>query len=270
MVETVELNYRYYGGEGNPPVIILHGLLGSSRNWTAAAKGLTHAYDVFALDQRNHGDSPHAASHTYDDLVGDLKAWIDRQDGERVSLIGHSMGGKAAMVYACRYPERVRELFIADISPKVYQPHFAEYLEAMASMNTPALETREEAEEQLKPLVDDWRMRRFLLTNLERDPETKRFRWKVNIPVLLDEMETIAANPLQREDRWEGPALFIRGGNSPYIEDTDHALIREHFPEAQLVTLEDAGHNVHVDQREAFTRAVLTVREAGIGKCPTD
>lgn len=258
---TVELYSRFYGGEGNPPLVVLHGLLGSSRNWNAAGRDLTEAYAVTALDQRNHGQSPQTESHTYEDLAGDLEHWLDEHNLESVSLMGHSMGGKAGMLFACTRPERVKELFIADISPREYDPHYDAYLEAMQAIDLQALKDRKEAESQLEATVPDWAMRQFLLTNLVRDPDREGFRWQVNISTLLRELPDLSANPLGPEDRFEGPTLFLKGGKSDFIHANDRVKIREHFPHSHLVTLKEAGHNVHVDDRETFVEAVLKARE---------
>lgn len=258
---AVDLNDRFFGGEGNPPLIILHGLLGSSRNWNAAGRDLTEAYAVTALDQRNHGQSPHTESHTYTDLAEDLEAWLDARGLESVSLMGHSMGGKAGMVFSCSRPERVNALFIADISPREYDPHYDVYLEAMQAIEVRSLTQRKEAEAQLEATVSDWAMRQFLLTNLVRDPAGEGFRWQVNIPTLLQELPDLSANPLGPEDRFSGHTLFLKGGKSDFIHENDRAKIREHFPQSHLVTLKEAGHNVHVEDRETFVQAVLKAKD---------
>lgn len=256
---SVDLFERFLGGAGNPPLIILHGLLGSSRNWKAAGEGLTETFSVTALDLRNHGSSPWAATHGYADLVEDLVHWLDAQGLERASIMGHSMGGKAGMLFACTYPERVEQLYIADISPRDYDPQYSDYLRAMEAIDTGSLKSRAEAESRLELVVESWGMRQFLLTNLVRDPEGG-FCWQVNIPVLLDAMPELAGNPLDEEARFDGPTLFLRGGRSPFIRDVDRGLIRKHFPKSHLVTLKEAGHNVHVDDRETFVESVVEAR----------
>lgn len=260
-MKTVDLQHRFLGGEGNPPLVILHGLLGSSRNWKVAGAGLTPAFAVYVLDQRNHGDSPHAETHTYGDLVEDLRVWLDRHELERVALMGHSMGGKASMRFACRYPERVEQLYIADISPRHYHPRYDRYLEAMQGIPLEELADRRGAEMHLEPAVEDKAMRQFLLTNLVRDPVSRRFRWMVNIPVLLREMPELIGNPLASDDRFEGPTLFLKGAQSTFIEEEDRALIRRHFPRAHFVVLKGAGHNLHVEDKDTFVTAVVKAQE---------
>ncbi len=258
---AVDLNYRYYGGEGHPPLIILHGLLGSSRNWNIAAKDLTTAFEVFALDLRNHGKSPHTLTHTFDDMMEDVLLWMNQKQIHKAALLGHSMGGKVAMLTACRNWDRVGELYIADISPKDYQPHYEHYLRTMVQIDLRQLENREAAEAEFVKVEEEWAMRKFLLTNLVRDAETNAFKWQVNAEVLLQDYDEITINPLLPEDHFRGPCLFIRGGKSAFIEDTDRELIQTHFPHSSLVTLKDAGHNVHIDARQPFVETVLRMRQ---------
>ncbi len=259
LMAAEKLFERFLGGEGNPPLVILHGLLGSSRNWKAAGEGLTGAFSVTALDLRNHGNSPWADTHGYGDLVEDLGQWLDGKGLEKATIMGHSMGGKAGMLFACTYPERVEQLYIADISPRDYDPQYSDYLRAMKAIDTEALKSRAEAEDRLEEVVESWGMRQFLLTNLIRD-EAGDFRWQVNIDVLLEAMPELAGNPLDAEAKYVGPTLFLRGGRSLFIRDVDRSLIRKHFPKSHLVTLKEAGHNVHVDDRETFVESVVEAR----------
>jgi pimeloyl-ACP methyl ester carboxylesterase len=255
------LNHRFYGGENHPPLVILHGLLGSSRNWNHAGKALTESFSVYALDLRNHGSSFHTETHTYADMAGDLTKWIDRMGFSSVSLMGHSMGGKVGMRFACHFPDRVEQLYIADISPRDYDPHYDVYLKAMDAISLEALSSRKDADQMLQPSVTSEGMRQFLLTNLVRDEEEGGYRWQVNIPVLLQAMPGLAANPLHPDDAFEGPTLFLRGGKSVFITEDDRGLIRCHFPSSHLVTLKEAGHNIHVDDRETFVEAVLRAKQ---------
>lgn len=163
------------------------------------------------------------------------------------------------MLFACTYPERVEQLYIADISPRDYDPQYSDYLRAMKAIDTEALKSRAEAEDRLEEVVESWGMRQFLLTNLIRD-EAGDFRWQVNIDVLLEAMPELAGNPLDAEAKYVGPTLFLRGGRSLFIRDVDRSLIRKHFPKSHLVTLKEAGHNVHVDDRETFVESVVEAR----------
>lgn len=253
----VSLIHRDLGGAGNPPLVILHGLLGSSRNWLTAGRDLTARYHVAVLDLRNHGASPHVAGMTYAEMMADVIGWLDAQGLSRVSLLGHSMGGKVAMLLACRHPERVERLVVADIVPKDYfwAGHRASFA-AMNDLNLSDLNSRAEAEMRIEGRVPNWGMRKFLLTNLERNAEGQWY-WLANLAELTASLSVLESNPLAPGDTFGGPALFIAGGKSNYVEATDHALIQRHFPSAQIVVLPDSGHNPHLEAREAFARTVL-------------
>lgn len=252
----LKLFHRDLGGAGKPPLVILHGLLGSSRNWQTAGRDLAAFFHVFALDARNHGGSPHDAVMDYEAMVADVLAWMDAQGLKRVTLMGHSMGGKTAMLLACRQPERVERLIIVDIGPLDYAwaAHRAEFA-AMTELDLPGLASRAEAEMRFESRVKDWAMRKFLATNLERD-ETCGWRWIVNLPVLTSALTVLERNPLGTDNRFAGPALFIIGGKSRYVTPENHATIKRHFPTARIETLAESGHNPHMETREAFVAAV--------------
>ena len=254
------LFHRDLGGAGEPPLVLLHGFLGSSRNWQTAGAGLAARYHVCALDLRNHGRSPHAPEMTYDVLVDDVLVWMDARGLARTALLGHSLGGKTAMRLACRHPGRVDRLIVVDIAPKAY-PGLAQRAElaAMAGVRLENLRSRAEAERRLEGRIDDWAMRKFLTTNLERDAEG-RWRWIVNLPVLAAALPDLVKNPLAPGDRYDGPALFILGGRSGFVQPEDHAAIRRHFPAARFGVLPESGHNPHMEARAAFVEMVL--REA--------
>lgn len=250
------LFHRDLGGEGRPPLVILHGLMGSSRNWQTTGRDLAAMFHVYAVDLRNHGGSPHADTTDYTAMVGDVLHWLDANHLSRVTLMGHSMGGKVAMTLACAHADRIERLIIVDIAPKTYASdgHRAEFA-AMNALDLATLASRAEAEKHFADFVEDWMMRKFLATSLERD-EQGRWRWLVNLPALTRGLAVIEANPLAGRDQYDGPVLFIAGEKSNYIEPSDRAVIREHFPQAQLVVIASSGHNPHMETREAFVRAV--------------
>jgi pimeloyl-ACP methyl ester carboxylesterase len=252
---VVTLFHRDLGGTGHPPLVILHGMLGSSRNWQTTGRDLAGQFHVRALDLRNHGDSPHAGEMTYTAMVDDVIAWLDAQGLGRVTLLGHSMGGKVAMLLACRHPERVTALVVVDIAPKDYfwPAHRAEFA-AMNELDLANLPSRAAAEQLLEVKVTDWAMRKFLLTNLVQ--ANGRWRWSINLPGLTAALATMEANPLEPTDRFAGLALFIAGGKSRYVTADDHTAIRRYFPAARIETLATAGHNPHVEMREAFVALV--------------
>ena len=253
-----ELFHRDLGGAGQPPLIVLHGLLGSSRNWQSTGADLATHHHVWALDLRNHGRSPHDAEMSYGSMVADVLAWIDRQNLTRVSLMGHSMGGKVAMLLACRHPERVERLVVVDIAPKDYNSaaHRAEFA-AMNELDLRTLQSRGEAELKFEARVNDWAMRKFLSTNLERDAATQEWRWLINLPVLTAALPTLEKTPLGSGDVFLGPTLFVTGGKSRYVVPTDWQQIEAHFPAAKLEVIPESGHNPHMETREAFVRVVV-------------
>ena len=251
------LFHRDLGGAGLPPLVILHGILGSSRNWQTAGRDLAARYHVFAVDLRNHGSSPHADAMSFEAMAGDLRAWLDGQALDRVALLGHSMGGKVSMLFACRHPERVERLIIVDIAPKPYfwagrRGEFA----AMRSLDLENLRSRADAERQLEAEVPDWAMRKFFATNLERTAEGK-WRWQIDLPAISAALPDLEKNPLGPGDRFTGPVLVVTGGRSPYVQPADEPAIRTHFPAAKFEAIAESGHNPHMDAREKFVRAVL-------------
>jgi len=257
---------------GRPPLILLHGLLGSSRNWQTVGRelGERSGAAVFALDARNHGRSPHTESMDHASMVADVRAWLDAQGfAQPVDLLGHSMGGRTAMAFACRYPERVRRLVVVDTAPRAYEwaggrPEFA----AMNALDLATLTSRAEAEQLMEPLVPDWGMRKFLTTNLERD-EAGQWRWSINLAGITAALPALEASPLAAHERFAGEAHFIACGRSPYVRAEDHALIRAHFPAAQIALLPESGHNPHMEAREEFVRVVLRAKCAGRREPPS-
>lgn len=246
----VQLHSLHFENSGAPALIVLHGLLGSSRNWTAIGRALQDKFDVHAPDLRNHGSSPHAQSMRWPELVADLKLYLETQALDEVLLMGHSLGGKAAMKFACRYPEQVKRLVIVDIAAKAYPPHYDAEFRAMKRIPDGSVENRREAEELLKPLVADWAMRQFLMTNLVRGDFG--LKWQVNLEALHAGLQVMRQNPLDAGDRFTGPTLLISGGRSDFIRDGDVDAMRAWLPHLEHRTLPKAGHNVHVDDREGF------------------
>ena len=253
------LFHRELGGAGRPPLVILHGMLGSSRNWQTAGRDLAARYHVWALDLRNHGGSPQATAMTPAVLAADVQAWLDARGLGRVTLLGHSLGGKVAMRLACRQPERVERLIVVDIAPRddhtgAPRAEFA----AMGALDLATLSSRAAAERQLEAQVPDWALRKFLTTNLVQD-DAGAWRWQVNLPVLTAALPALEGNSLSPGDRFDGATQFILGATSHYVTAADHAVIRHHFPRAELTTLAGAGHNPHLDARAAFVAAVGAV-----------
>ncbi|MCC5808015.1 MAG: alpha/beta fold hydrolase [Opitutales bacterium] len=250
--KAVKLHAECYGDPALAPLVVLHGMLGSGRNWASMAKRLGDRFAVWAVDLRNHGASPHAAEMGYPAMAADLAAFLDRNDLCDPVLIGHSMGGKTAMRFAVGAPERVRGLVVVDIAPKPYAPRWEKEFAALRALDLGTLRSRSEAEARLEPAIPDWAFRKFLTTNLVRDAETKAFRWAVNLDGLHAALPRLFEKGLGDDERYGGPALFVRGGRSRFVEPGDFGVIRRHFPRARLETVEDAGHNVHFDAPDAF------------------
>ncbi len=253
----MQLFHRELGGAGKPPLVILHGMLGSSRNWISAGADMAAGFHVFALDLRNHGRSPHEEEMTYNAMVGDVLGWLDAQGLARVTLLGHSLGGKVAMRLACRNPARVERLIVVDIAPKDYpeKANRAEFT-AMNALRLDAITTRDDAEKFFAPLVPVWAMRKFLTTNLEQDADGA-WCWMINLPALTVAQPELVKNPLAPDDVFAGPARFLVGLKSDYVRPADEAGIRRHFPAAEITTIVASGHNPHMETRSEFVQAAL-------------
>jgi pimeloyl-ACP methyl ester carboxylesterase len=253
----VTLFHRDFGTQGKPPLVLLHGLLGSSRNWQSAGRDLAAAYHVFAPDLPNHGSSPHFADAGYELMMAEFLRWVDAQGLKRFVLLGHSMGGKLAMLIACRHPELIERLIIVDIAPKDYLAlSHRTNLIAMKELRLDTLRSRAEAELHLEARVPDWGTRKFLATNLECD-ESNHWHWTINLDALIKDFPAIEADSLVPADHFSGPALFIAGGRSHYLEAGDWPAVESHFPNATLEVIPDSGHNPHMDTREAFVKLIL-------------
>ncbi len=253
----MQLFHRDFGGEGQPPLVILHGMLGSSRNWQTTGPDLAARYRVMAVDLRNHGDSPHAESMTYEEMMDDVLVWLDARGLGDAHFLGHSMGGKVAMLIACRHPARVRSLVVVDIAPRDYfWPAHRQSFAAMNELNLADVRSRGEAEMRFEARVPQWGMRKFLSTNLARRDDGT-WHWQINLPALTTALPELEKNPLRPEDRFAGPVQFLAGEKSAYIEPADHAAIRTHFPAAEIIPVAGSGHNPHLETREAFVATVL-------------
>lgn len=252
---TVELNHRITG-EG-PPLILLHGLFGSLENLGGIARRLEDAWQIHALDQRNHGSSPHTDTMDYPAMADDVLAYMDAQGLEKAAILGHSMGGKTAMQVALRAPERVDRLIVADISPVSYQPRHDAVLEGLSALDLSAVASRQDADKALAEHVDMPQVRQFLLKNLERVPESERtsagelYRWRLNLPVIEACYPKLALAP-DGAGPYEGPVLFLKGAESAYIQEKHRDEIRRLFPAAELRIIEGTGHWLHAEKADTF------------------
>jgi len=246
------LNYKVLG-EG-PPLIILHGLFGSLDNWLTAAKQLADDYKVFLVDQRNHGQSFHNDDFSYEAMARDLQFFVKELKIDNPILLGHSMGGKTLLKYTSLFGDYFSKMIVVDIAPKAYPVHHQFILDAYHAVDLNKVERRSDAEDQLKPLVKNVGIRQFLLKNLSRDKDGS-FSWKINLPVIAENIEEVGEG-LPDKQISEKPVLFIRGENSDYIKDEDMSLIKSLFPNANLVTIKNAGHWIHAEQPDAFLKTV--------------
>jgi esterase len=227
------------------PVVILHGLFGFSDNWQTIAKALSEDQTVLTPDLRNHGRSPHVSSHSYLEMADDLKEFLEQRRISQAVVIGHSMGGKAAMQLAMNYPDLVEKLVIIDMEPGQAADNHREIFKALFDLDFSIIKTRQEANDFLSSRLEDEGTRQFLLKNITRETNGE-FAWKMNLSVLWKDYHNILA-PVSGNP-YEKPALFIRGGKSNYIKDEEITLIEKYFPNSSVVTIEGAGHWVHADK----------------------
>ncbi len=235
-----------------PPLVIAPGLFGSARNWGVVAKRLSEAREVIAVDMRNHGDSRWNADNSYPALAGDLFEVISSIGG-RADVLGHSMGGKAAMVLALTKPDCVARLIVADIAPAAYGHSQIGYVEAMQAIDLSGIERRSQADAALAGAVPEPSLRAFFAQSIAIGPEGAA--WKLNLDALSDQMPTIMSFP-NLSGRFPGPVLFLTGGASDYVGDVHWPKILALFPAVRHVELADAGHWLHAEAPRAFVAAV--------------
>jgi len=239
-------------GKGQP-FIILHGLMGSSDNWLTQAKLLADQYHIYTIDQRNHGQSSHSDEFDYKVLANDIKDFIVTHKLEKPIVLGHSMGGKAAMNFAISNPDMLERLIVVDIAPKAYPVHHDSIVEGLKAVPIDTLQTRNQADEVLSKYVPEADVRQFLLKNLARKPEGG-FAWKINLKVIDSNLELISAD-IQFPGTYNGQTLFVRGVNSNYVKDEDRQRIKELFPNSTLITM-DTGHWVQAEKPQEFVEVV--------------
>ena len=236
-------------------MLILHGFLGMSDNWRTHARYWSTYFEVHAIDQRNHGKSFHSIQFDYEVLAKDVVAYMDANKLENAIVLGHSMGGKTAMTLALNYPERVRQLIVADIAPKKYDvaSKFSYIIEGLLHLDINTFTSRATADDALATFVPEIGLRQFLLKNLAWTPE-RTLKLKCNIQVLQHKLDKIGAAP--KEVTFEGKTLFLGGQKSDYILEHDIVKIQTYFPNAVLKWIADAGHWLHAENPKAFTAAL--------------
>jgi esterase len=241
-----------------PTLVIAHGLYGSGRNWGVIARRLADRRDVVAVDMRNHGESPWAASQSYPDMAADLAEVIGHL-GPPVDLLGHSMGGKAAMQLALTRPDLLRRVIVADIAPIAYTHDQSRNARAMAALDLSGITTRAEADVALARDIDDPALRAFFLQSL--DLRTRPPRWKLNLKVLEAEMPKIVGWP-GTDGQFDHPTLFLSGALSTYVLPKHRGMIRALFPKARFAKIPEAGHWLHAEKPREFEETVRTFLEA--------
>lgn len=246
----MELYYQTIGT--GRPLVILHGLFGSSDNWRSIAKQLATKAQVITVDLRNHGRSPHSSEHTYALMADDLTELLEKLKLDKVDMIGHSMGGKVAMAFSQRYPQKLHKLVVVDIAPRQYPDEHSSIFRALLAVDLSLYSSRAEVDMALKNTLANKAVRQFLLMNLAINE--RQLYWQINLQALYDSYSQLLQAVCEAESEVElsdVPCCFIRGSQSDYVGDDDEGLIRTCFPNAQLITLE-AGHWVHAEAPHAF------------------
>lgn len=251
-----ELLHSNILGEGQP-LLILHGFLGMSDNWkTLGTQYSENGFEVHLIDQRNHGKSFHSNEFNYDVLSDDVVRYMEHHNITSAYVLGHSMGGKTAMQLATSHPDRVKKLIVADIAPKFYPPHHDFIFNGLSHLDFDNIADRREADDELSKHIKEKGIRQFLLKNLywvEKD----RLGFRFNFEVLKDRMEEIGEN-ISGSAVYDGPALFLRGDRSEYIQPNDFAEIKRHFPKATIETIDKTGHWLHAENPKQFYEKSFT------------
>ena len=249
----IKLNYKQYGTSGRH-IIILHGLFGTLDNWQTISRELGDRYIVTAFDLRNHGRSPHSDEFSVSVMASDVYEMMQELRIPSAIIIGHSMGGKVAMVFSMAYPAVTDGMVSIDMAPKQYMRGHDDIFEALERVDL-NVGSRKEVDDVLAQGIADYGTRQFLMKNLSRRYDGNGFEWKMNLPVIKANYEDII-DPIDTYNVYEGPALFIRGGKSNYILDEDKIHIKKLFPYAEFLTIEDAGHWVHADKPQDTYNAI--------------
>lgn len=248
----MQLNYREFG-EG-PPLVVVHGLFGSASNWQSIAKRLADAWRVLCVDLRNHGESPHHEDMSYTVMADDLRGFIKDQAGGCAPVVGHSMGGKAAMTLALEHPEVIPALIVADVAPATYGHRFTEYLDVLMELPVTTIANRREADAWLADSIPEAPIRAFLLHNLRQGENG--YRWRINLDALCAHVDDVAGFPVADKGlSFAGPTLFLRGGRSDYLQDKHHPAIAAMFPDSSIETIEEAGHWLHAEKPDEVAGA---------------
>jgi pimeloyl-ACP methyl ester carboxylesterase len=249
----MELSYHVIGH--GPPLVILHGLFGASDNWFTLAKYLGENFKVYAVDQRNHGRSPHSDEFDYRTMAGDLNGLLGHEGLRSAFLLGHSMGGKTAMEFSLSNPEMVDKLIVVDIAPRAYPPMHDQIFQAMFALKLDKFKMRSELDRALSQYIGDYAVRQLLLKNVVRD-DAGDFKWRIDVAAIRKNYDKIN-EAIDGERHFRKPTLFIRGSRSTYIREDDISQIKSIFPCAEVVLIENAGHWVHAESPREFVAVVV-------------
>lgn len=242
------------GTPGKPVVVLLHGLLASTMNWQGVTRRLSKDFNFFSVDLPNHGHSPAMENMNYEKIVEALKQSLQHISADKIHLMGHSLGGKVAMLFSLQYPDRIDKLVVEDIAPKEYPKRFQRMLKCMLALDLENLSSRKEADEQMSKTVEESDLRVFMLTNLVQ--ENGKFFWRANIEELdkaADEMKVFTSIDVPS---CTNPALFIYGQKSEYLGPADEMIVKTWFPNAAMHGIEGVGHWVHAEKPDEFCERV--------------
>lgn len=248
----MKLNFKQFSDTGKP-LLILHGLFGNLRNWNWQARELAAEFSVYALDLRNHGDSPHSSAMDYQVMADDVLAFIESNALEEINILGHSMGGKVAMQLALVNPHKVNRLLVADIAPVAYGEERGDHenvFSGLMSVDLTELQSRGDAEAALAAHVAEPAVRQFLVSNLVKNKQGG-YQWRFNLPVLYASYERLRAGVIDSAV-FNKPTLFIKGDNSNYITKEDWSTVQRLFPKARIKTVMGAGHWLHAEKPQVF------------------
>lgn len=240
-------------GEGFP-LIILHGLLGSLDNWRVVSRRFAERYQVYSLDLRNHGLSPHSEVMNYPVMAQDLREFLDLHSLSSAFVLGHSMGGKVAMQLATNFPDRVAKLAVVDIAPRAYEAYHRPLLNVLLALDLTRFRSFGEVDAALSEAIPEIATRQFIVKNLKRDKDG-RLSWKIHLQGIAGNYDALAMAVAPERD-FINPACFVRAGRSNYVTDEDVAAIRKMFPQSEICTIPEAGHWLHVETPEAFLRCI--------------
>ena len=249
------LHSKIYGQEKTEtPLLVFHGLFGMLDNWGSFGKEMGEICPVHLIDLRNHGKSFHSENMSHDDLADDVLNYMNAHKLQKINLLGHSLGGKAVMQFAIKFPEKLDKLIVVDISPKAYPPHHQGIIKALQSVNFENLKSRGEVEEVLQQYIPEKSVIQFLTKNLYWT-EDKKLDWRFNLKTLAEKYSEFVSNAI-KSGVFEGETLFISGAKSNYILPEDEFAIKQQFPNSKIVTIKNAGHWVQAENPKDFFEVV--------------